>query len=128
MLNWLNEEIVITIYFFARCIRPNSIRGMLLRRGYDRSLGAIERKIISTTKQYPYLKFANGQWDLSAIDRWMKDLVRSQESVNNITRFSLEDAEDMVLKISVDDLLETMDNLGLDFTDPAFNARMASQV
>ncbi|OGE47698.1 hypothetical protein PENARI_c038G08881 [Penicillium arizonense] len=123
MLNWSNEEILITIYFVARCIRPKSVQGLLLRRGYDRSLAAIERTIICTTKQYPYLKFANGQWDLSAIDRWMKDFVRSQESVNKLTRFSLEDAEDMVLKISVDDLLETMDNLGLDFTDPAFNAR-----
>jgi hypothetical protein len=97
MLNWSNEEIVITIYFLARCIRPKSLRALLLRRGYDRSLGAIERKVISTTKQYPYLKSANGQWNLSAIDRWMNDLVRSQESVKNLTRFSLEDAEDMVL-------------------------------
>ncbi|OQD75863.1 hypothetical protein PENANT_c145G05160, partial [Penicillium antarcticum] len=97
MLNWMNEEIVITIYFLARCIRPKSLRDLLLRRGYDRSLSAIERKIISITKQYPFLKFATGQWDLKAIDRWMNDLVRSQESINKFTRFSLEDAEDMVL-------------------------------
>ncbi|KAJ5856125.1 uncharacterized protein N7529_010069 [Penicillium soppii] len=58
----------------------------------------------------------------------MNGLVRSRESVNNLARFSLEDAENMVLKLSADDLLETMDNFGLSFTDPAFNARMASRV
>jgi hypothetical protein len=88
---------VVTIYFLARCIRPKSLRGLLLRRGYDRSLGAIERRIISITNRYLYLKLANGQWDVNAIDRWMNDLVRNLESINNLTRFSLEDVEDMLL-------------------------------
>ena len=61
MLNSSNEEIVITMYFFARYIRRKTTRGLLLRRGYDRSVGAIERKIIYATQHYPFLKFANGQ-------------------------------------------------------------------
>ncbi|KAF4772616.1 hypothetical protein PENNAL_c0131G03188 [Penicillium nalgiovense] len=121
MFNWSNEEVVITVYFSSRCIRPKSLCCLLLRRGHIRSLSAVERKIISITKQHPYLKSSNGHWDLNAIDRWMNDLIRSHESVNKLIKFSLEDAEDMALKQSVDDLLEAMENLGLDFTDPAFN-------
>ncbi|KAJ5531467.1 hypothetical protein N7527_004860 [Penicillium freii] len=121
MFNWSNEEVVITVYFSSRCIHPKSLCCLLLRRGHIRSLSAVERKIISITKQHPYLKSSNGHWDLNAIDRWMNDLIRSHESVNKLIKFSLEDAEDMALKQSVDDLLEAMENLGLDFTDPAFN-------
>ncbi|KAL2695824.1 hypothetical protein AAEP93_003124 [Penicillium crustosum] len=121
MFNWSNEEVVITVYFSSRCIRPKSLCCLLLRRGHIRSLSAVERKIISITKKHPYLKSSNGHWNLNAIDRWMNDLIRSHESVNKLIKFSLEDAEDMALKQSVDDLLEAMENLGLDFTDPAFN-------
>ncbi|KAJ5849407.1 hypothetical protein N7455_009263 [Penicillium solitum] len=121
MFNWSNEEVVITVYFSSRCIRPKSLCCLLLRRGHIRSLSAVERKIISITKQHPYLKSSNGHWDLNAIDCWMNDLIRSHESVNKLIKFSLEDAEDMALKQSVDYLLEAMENLGLDFTDPAFN-------
>ncbi|KAJ5871073.1 hypothetical protein N7455_006014 [Penicillium solitum] len=121
MFNWSNEEVVITVYFSSRCIRPKSLCCLLLHRGHIRSLSAVERKIISITKQHPYLKSSNGHWDLNAIDRWMNDLIRSHESVNKLIKFSLEDAEDMALKQSVDYLLEAMENLGLDFTDPAFN-------
>ena len=147
MFNWSNKEIVITIYFSSRCIRPRSLRSLLLRRGYDRSLGAIKRKIIYTTKQTPFLKSSNGHQDLNSIDRQMNDLIRSYE-VNNLTRFSLEDTEDMVLihklpqyrvsqylqppasyqKESIDDLLEVMENLGLDFTDPAFSTYKFSRI
>lgn len=97
MFNWSNEEVVITVYFSSRCIRPKSLCCLLLRRGHIRSLSAVERKIISITKQHPYLKSSNGHWDLNAIDRWMNDLIRSHESVNKLIKFSLEDAEDMAL-------------------------------
>lgn len=93
---WSLEEIVTIVYFLSRQIRPRSLHSILLRRGYDRSAGAIERKLSSITQQHPHLRPSEVHWDLDAVDRWIDDLLGNHESVNTLIRFSLEDAEDVV--------------------------------
>lgn len=94
---WSHEEIVITVYFLSRQIRPRTLHYLLLRRGYDRSTRAIERKFFSITQQHPHLRTSKGQLDLDAVDRWIDDLLGNHESVNTLIRFSSEDAEDVIL-------------------------------
>jgi hypothetical protein len=66
-----------------------------LRPNHNHSLDAIEHKVIAVTDQHPFLRPSGGYWDLSAVDRWIDDLVHNHESVNETIRFSLDDAEDV---------------------------------
>lgn len=93
---WM-RQLVITVYFLSRQIRPQTLHCLLLRRGYDRSTGAIERKVFSITQQHPHLRTSEGHWDLQTVDSWIDDLLGNHESVNTPIRFSEEDAEHVVL-------------------------------
>lgn len=91
---WSPEEVAIMVYFTSRQIRPKTLRYLLLRRGYDRSTRAIERKAFSITQQYPHLK-AHRDWNLDVVDLWIDDLLGNHDSVNKLVLFSLADAEDV---------------------------------
>lgn len=91
-----SEEKAIIVYFASRRIYPKTLYYLLLRRGFDRSINAIERRVINIAQKYPYLKSQNN-WDLEAVDRWIDDLLGDHESVNRLILFSPEDAEDVAL-------------------------------
>lgn len=84
------------VYFLSRRIRPKTLRYLLLRRGYNRSTRAIERKLLSITQKYPHLK-PHGHWDLEVVDRWVDDLLGGHELVNALIQFSSDDAEVVAL-------------------------------
>jgi hypothetical protein len=94
--HWSLQEVTIMVYFLSRQIRPKALRYLLLRRGYDRSIRAIERKVFSIAQKYPYLK-PQGHWDLEVVDRWIDDLLGDHELVNALIQFSPEDAADVLL-------------------------------
>lgn len=62
----------------------------------NRSASAIEHKVVSIAKNYPYLK-RQGGWDLDFVDRWIDDLLGDHELVNTLIQFSPEDAQDVAL-------------------------------
>ena len=70
-----------------------SLRCLLLRRGFDRSENAIERKLRALVDENPHLGTSINLWDVSAVDRWIDDLLGDPESVNNLIKISAEDAE-----------------------------------
>jgi hypothetical protein len=94
---WSQEEIVITVYFLSRQIRPRTLHYLLLRRGYDRSARAIERKLFSIIQQHPHLRRSEGHWDLDSVDSWIDDLLGDHDLVNTLIHFSPEDAQDVAL-------------------------------
>ncbi|KAF9249649.1 hypothetical protein DTO027I6_2718 [Penicillium roqueforti] len=73
---WSEEELIVAIYFLSRLIHPETVRCLLLRRGYNRSIGAIERKALSVAQQNPYLRSSEGHWDVSAVDHWTWHLIK----------------------------------------------------
>jgi hypothetical protein len=105
---WSKEELIVAIYFLSRLIHPKTVRCLLLRRGYNRSIGAIERKALSVAQQHPYLRSSEGHWDVSAADHWLDDLLGDHESVNRLVQFSSEDAKDVASNQAVDDLLNAL--------------------
>lgn len=97
MPEWSREETIILLYFTSRGLQPKSIRALLQRRGYDRSIRAIEHKIANTTRDCPQLRPGRGKWDLKAVDQWIDDLLCDHLSVNRLIYFSFQDAEDVAL-------------------------------
>jgi hypothetical protein len=96
LASWSREEMAIMVYFSSRHIRPTTLRHLLLRRGYNRSVRAIERKVLTIVHNYPSLK-PEGDWILGNVDHWLDDLLEDHEMVNTLIRFSAEDAKDVVL-------------------------------
>lgn len=94
--DWSDEEVAIAIYFLSRLIYPKTVRCLLLRRGFDRSVVAIENKLVFIAQRHPELRSAGGYWDLNAVDLWIDNLIGDHESVNHLIRFSPTDAEDVL--------------------------------
>lgn len=93
---WSPFELTIIVYFSSRHIRPQVVRCLLLRRGYARSISAIKCKMKSIIHQYPELRFLKDNWDLTAVDMWLDDILGDHESVNQIVWLSAADAEDIL--------------------------------
>lgn len=90
---WSDAEKTIAVYFCSRHVNMRSLRCLLLRRGFDRSENAIERKLRAIVDENPHLGTSINLWDASAVDRWIDDLLGDPESVNNLIKISAEDAE-----------------------------------
>jgi hypothetical protein len=97
---WSADEVTIAVYFSSRQICCKAVRFLLLRRGYDRSVPAIERKLLSISQQHPDLRTSEGNWELNVADSWIDAVLGDHESVNQLIRFSLADAEDVILYVS----------------------------
>lgn len=93
---WSADEVTIAVYFSSRQICCKAVRFLLLRRGYDRSVPAIERKLLSISQQHPDLRTSEGNWELNVADSWIDAVLGDHESVNQLIRFSLADAEDVI--------------------------------
>lgn len=90
---WSNDELVIAVYFCSRRISSKSVSQLLTRRGYHRTSSAVERKIQAIVGDHLSLRPSEGSWDISAVDRWLDDILGSTEDVNRLIKFSPEDAE-----------------------------------
>lgn len=93
---WSKDEIIITVFFSSRRVCPQAVRCLLLRRGYDRSVGAIERQLTKIKHQHSLLRSSEGFWDLDAVDMWVDEIFGDHELVNQLVRLSSGDAEDML--------------------------------
>ncbi|KAJ5216841.1 hypothetical protein N7468_009882 [Penicillium chermesinum] len=96
---WSREEIAILLYFRSRCISYRSLYLLLLRRGFHRTLKAIERKTWVLVRQCPQLKSSTDQWNLGVVDCWIDRLVGSHEVVSGLVHLGAEDAEVIALTI-----------------------------
>jgi hypothetical protein len=50
----------------SRRIRPEALHYLPLRRGFNRSINAIEHKVVIIVQKSPYLKFQS-DWNLEAV-------------------------------------------------------------
>lgn len=90
---WCREEVAIGVYFISRLCRADTVKELLLRRGYSRSVGAITRKMREINQVWPKLKPSRDWWDLEEVDSWLDNIMGDHKSVNTIIHFTLEDAE-----------------------------------
>lgn len=90
---WSDAETIIAVYFCSRHVSMRSLRCLLLRRGFDRSENAIERKLRTLLNDYPHLGTSIHIWDASAVDCWIDDLLGDPVSVNSLIQISSEDAK-----------------------------------
>jgi hypothetical protein len=89
---WSNDELVITLYFSSRRINSMAVSQLLTCRGYHRTSSAIERKIQAIVDDRPSLRPSQGSWDVNIVDKWLDDVLGSNEDVNCLIKFSPEDA------------------------------------
>lgn len=94
---WSDKEVVILLYFSSRSIWPKSIRQLLLHRGYNRSISAIQAKIACILRQTPNLKRPSGLWDLEIVDYWVDNHLGGNKMVNELIDFMADDAEEVAL-------------------------------
>lgn len=90
---WSDAEKTIAVYFRSRHINMQSLRCLLLRRGFDRSEDAIEGKLRAIIDEHPYLGTSINCWDASAVDCWIDDLLGDPKAVNNLIQITAQDAE-----------------------------------
>lgn len=95
---WSNSELVIIVYFSSRYIHSKALVELLLRRGYQRTDRAIERKIRHIVISAPSLRPHKGRWDVGAVDRWIDDIL-DHDAVNHLIAFTPEDAK-VVARVS----------------------------
>lgn len=94
---WSAKEVVILLYFLSRGIWLRSIRYLLLYRGYNRLISAIQAKIVCILRQNPDLKRPIGFWDLVMVDYWVDSYLGGNKLVNELINFTSDDAEEVAL-------------------------------
>ncbi|KAK9646515.1 hypothetical protein HCH54_005254 [Aspergillus fumigatus] len=109
---WSNDELVIAVYFCSRRISSKSVSQLLTRRGYHRTSSAVERKIQAIVGDHLSLRPSEGSWDISAVDRWLDDILGSTEDVNRLIKFSPEDAEMVAQHQPIEQALWSSQELG----------------
>jgi hypothetical protein len=89
---WSDAEKTIAVYFCSRHVNVQSLRCLLLRRGFNRSEDAIEIKLRSMVEEHPCLGTSIYRWDASAVDCWIDNLLGDPKSVNKLIKITADDA------------------------------------